>query len=322
MNTNNSYKCGVNDSGRRIDRVVKKLFPDLPAGRIYSAIRKGLIRVNGKKIKQDYRIHENDEIKIDTKIKSNTNKNINNTINKDSSSLLKKITILRNENLIVINKPAGLLTHGNNSLAEILKNGLDIDRSLSFTPAPLHRLDRNTSGLIVASSTLKGAQHFSKLIKTRNIKKFYIGICKGEIRKSLRLVSNLSRDRKKTFKTDSDQDSLAITNVQPLLSKNDSSVCLFQIETGRTHQIRSQISEAGYPLSGDKKYNGHTNGFKNYFLHSFLIILPKDDPICGFRQARATIPDAFTNKLQEIFEDYSFNLVQHKIDNFIYKNNL
>jgi len=306
----NDYKrfyCKSNDADRRLDRVIKKMLPELPAGMIYSSLRKGRIRVNGHKAKQSYRTAENDVIEVDESIFfTNTPGADQKQISAKDAEVIRNITVLRTENLLLLNKPAGMLTHGDDSLAQLLTGGLsDIEESLSFTPAPLHRLDRNTSGLIAAGLTLRGAARFSELMRERKIKKYYLGLCKGRPNSELVLQDQLIRRNKKSYKAENMDINApaAVTRVFPLYGNGRFTLCLFRIDTGQTHQIRSQLSAAGYPLAGDTKYGGSITGFGSYILHSFTMRLPDDDKICGFQSERADLPASARNKLDMIFSE-------------------
>ena len=306
VNGYNLFNCSANDEGRRLDRVLKKMLPDVPAGLLYSGIRKGLIKVNGKKSRQSYLVQENDVIAVRESIKYREKE----TASSDEprkSSLIESISIFRNENLLILNKPAGMLTHGHDSIASLIDAGLTgITPSLSFKPAPLHRLDRNTSGLLAVSLSIKGASHFSELVRSRSLDKYYIGICLGEPVKSLKLSDRLVRSGLKTSviditSGDSSETRIAETIVKKLLSKDGYSLCMFKIETGLTHQIRAQAAAAGFPLAGDKKYSGASQGFKGYILHAFAISTGSFDEICGFKSCFAPLPEKSYSKAVSIF---------------------
>ena len=264
------------------------MLPDVPAGLIYSSIRKGTIKVNGKKSRQSYRIQENDVIAVKETIQHSVSVEKPFSESSRNTADLDSMTILRTDNLVFINKPSGMLTHGSNSLADLLLTGLDgIEDSLSFKPAPLHRLDRNTSGLITASASIMGASRFSELMKNRQIRKYYLGVCLDGPAAPVRLVDDLKRSSNITSKAEPGETGQAvktgITEAEPLCSNENLTLCLFRIETGLTHQIRSQAAEAGFPLAGDSKYGGKTGSIKRYILHSWAMVLPDYDEICGIR---------------------------------------
>lgn len=292
----NHYKpfyCKTNDADRRLDRVIKKMLPDVPAGLIYSALRKGRIKVNGKKVKQSYRTSADDVIQVHESIFYQKTGSGAAPASSGAVEKLKKMTVLKTDNLLLLNKPAGMLTHGDESLADLLKDGLEgIEESLSFTPAPLHRLDRNTSGLIAAGLSLKGAAAFSKLMRERKIRKYYLGLCLGTLEKELVLKNQLVRRDKKSYIDESVQAEgpEAVTRVFPISGRNGFTLCLFRIDTGQTHQIRSQLSSAGFPLAGDSKYGGGCSNLRNYILHSYAFILTEGEEVCGFSSAKTDLP--------------------------------
>ncbi|MDC7227468.1 MAG: RluA family pseudouridine synthase [Spirochaetales bacterium] len=313
----NLFICGPDDEGRRLDRVLKKLLPDIPAGLIYSGLRKGLIRVNEKKSKQSDRLQQGDQIAVRETIIFQA-KTSPPPADSGAVYTLKKITVFSNENLLLLNKPAGMLTHGDDSLASLLQSGLDAGaESLSFRPAPLHRLDRNTSGLITASLSIKGAHQFSELMRGRRLKKYYLGICIGGPDKKVKLSDRLQRTEKVTrtlvgAETD-DSGNEAVTFAESLIREDGLSLCLFRIETGLTHQIRAQAAAAGFPLAGDVKYGGGRKGFRTFILHSFAISLEDFDEICGFKTCTAPLPPRSQRKAESLFGAEILNKTIEKI---------
>ena len=320
------FYCKTNDEGRRLDRVLKKLLPDVPAGLIYSSLRKGRIKVNNKKKQQSYRIENGDIISVADDLISETldieNRTAGDCCSKQDAARLKSLIIQQNHNLVFINKPAGMLTHDKNSLADLIKSGLtDVESSLSFTPAPLHRLDRNTSGLVAVSASIAGAKRFSELMRGRIIKKHYIGICINPPDAEIKLENSLIRAENKTESRAAGAHPSAknaLTGVLPLVRRNNLALCLFHIETGITHQIRSQCAAAGFPLAGDVKYGGRCTGFKNYLLHSYSMSLPFYDEICGFSEVTAPLSAWQNGFLESLFGKSNlintFEIIKNKIN--------
>ena len=167
--------------------------------------------------------------------------------------------------LIAVNKQAGISVHGRDSLDTDVRSYLadKLPASLSFTPGPLHRLDKPTSGIVVFSVNLEGARLFSSLMRERKIKKTYLAIINGALKAEEIWQDDLVRDKtkKKTFvsqknKIDNDRCAKeAVTKVTPLMSDNNLTLITAEIATGRTHQIRVQAATHGFPLLGDVKYS-------------------------------------------------------------------
>lgn len=268
------FNVTKNDLDRRIDKVIRNFIPELQLSAVYKAIRKGLIKVNKKKISQDYRTQENDVINIAAFLINTPQK-----INDDSSSesvTSAKITlpeiVFQNQHILILNKPYDILVHGSSDsldkqVLEFYKNTVN-EKSLSFNPGPLHRLDRKTTGLIAFSMSLEGARWFTSNIKNHTITKTYAAILQGELKAPEEWKDYITRNNNKTgFKTvtsssqklseDSDEAWTSVTPVAYGTCKNKKiTLVKLIIHTGRTHQIRSQSSLHGYPLLGDTAYGG------------------------------------------------------------------
>jgi 23S rRNA pseudouridine955/2504/2580 synthase len=208
--------------------------------------------------------------------------------------------------LLAVNKPSGLDVHGQNSLDSMVRSYLadKLPESLSFTPGPLHRLDKPSSGIVVFSTSLEGARLFSSLMHDRKVQKTYIAIVEGIVNIEETWQDELIRDtgRKKTLvlpKKENPQNSkTAITKVTPLVTMDNRSLIQLEILTGRTHQIRAQSAFHGHPLIGDVKYGGKNNNkqsksIANIFLHAwkleFLDIF-----------IEAPLPEAFKTKIEQL----------------------
>lgn len=294
-----------NDANRRIDRILRKFLNDIPLSGIYTALRTKRIKVNGKKVNPSYTTEFGDKIEIENTVLSSA---INNTIKK--SNLSKKNTcsisnkiiaknskqtsqldiILKTSDLLFLNKHIGQTVHGENSLCSSVFYNQPQNDSMSFKVGPLHRLDKNTSGIITFSQSLIGAQKFSEAIQTKNIEKYYIGVIEGT-KIPNELKSNVDGKPALTFAE-------IIAN-----SKTENiSLVKFQLITGRKHQIRIHCAKCGSPLLNDIKYNAtqkfaHT---KHYFLHAYKLQFKK----VIFNDLPATIIASFPahfKKLEPIF---------------------
>jgi 23S rRNA pseudouridine955/2504/2580 synthase len=162
--------------------------------------------------------------------------------------------------LIALNKPAGLPTHGDNSLETEVRAWLrdKLPPSLSFRSGPLHRLDTPTSGVIMFSSTLEGARYFSALIREHRVRKRYLALIDGRLDREALWEDALVRDKtaKKTFVAEQAVAPNAGTIARPLAFNAAYTLVEVEISTGRTHQIRAQAAFHGHPLAGDRKYGG------------------------------------------------------------------
>lgn len=338
-------KAGNDDVGRRIDRVLRKLLPGVALGEIYKHLRKGTIKVNAKKAAQDYRMNEGDVLFLASFLEAEMQNygasqlavkpNAQLSAQADDAAFapnsadtarpagaakknygFKLETLFQNEHIRIVNKPFGVAVHKSNSkeisLAEIVAaeyRALHQNESLSFTAGPLHRLDKNTSGIIVFSQSLKGAQWFSENLPS--FKKEYLGIVQGEINEPqywVDFIDDAPKEGGTAYKTVriSSSGKEARTHCFPLSRGSYKGtpvvLCRFCIETGRKHQIRAQSAFHGFPLLGDSAYNADfrkgTAQPNRFYLHAFKLTVPPN-PIGMPQTIEAPLPEDFSLFLSE-----------------------
>ena len=183
-------KITENDANQRIDKYLKKLLVNAPNNFIYKMFRKKDIKVNGKKVDEKYILSLDDEVEMflyDDKFKEFTETKSIYEVNKTFSVLYE------DKHVLIVFKPAVLLVHEDaNESINILtnqvlsylasKNELDLSRENTFMPGPVHRLDRNTSGIVIFGKTLAALQNLNEMIKQRHcIEKKYLTICRGQL---------------------------------------------------------------------------------------------------------------------------------------------
>ena len=200
-----------------------------------------------------------------------------------------------NENFVVINKPAGIAvqagTKSRRNILDILRNTKEFEGA---SPYPVHRIDKETTGVLVVAKNRKYAQLFTSLFRIRKIHKTYLGIVIGELQKNKdTLVDELFHyEGKKKVKTK------AITHFTVIDSNNNYSLLKLNPETGRKHQLRKQLLIHGYPILGDSKYRMSVNsGKKNtLMLHAYKINFSIGGTKYNFT---AELPISFKNILKE-----------------------
>ena len=252
----------------RIDRWVKKKIFNVPQSLIEKSLRQGKIKVNNLIVKSAYKLKYKDKIYLYNFNPETTflNKKKYVPTKKDIYSS-ESFIIENNENFVVINKPPGLPVQGgtksNKNLVDNLSNSEVFKNS---KPYIVHRIDKDTSGILIIAKTRKFAQLLTSLFRIRKIYKTYLAICYGSLEKdSGELINDLTRyeGKKKII-----ENAKTIYNV---IDKNNfcSLISLNPI-TGRKHQIRKQLSMIGNPVLGDNKYNFETRG-KKLMLHAYSI---------------------------------------------------
>ncbi len=297
------FTAGSNDDGKRIDRIIRQFIKEQNLSGIYKAFRKGLIRIDEKKVKPEYKVSQGEVLFIYKSLLEN-HKEETEAAPAIKGSLKDQI-IFEDDDLLAINKKWGQLVHGEiGSLEELVRSYLKerIPSSLSFRPGPLHRLDRNTSGLIFFSKSIHGARDFSNKLQEKHFDKFYLALLDGKLKNTEIWVDNLNRESKKKVTTVQKEGKSARSTAFPIENYKGYTLALIKIETGRTHQIRSQSSFHGFPLSGDKKYGGsELKG--GYFLHSLLLKSKKEKTPVYYGNIRAQIDKEQLKRLNRIFSN-------------------
>ena len=256
-----------NDAGQRLDKYLTKSFPLLPQSIMYKYIRSKRIKVNGKRGEINYKLQENDVISLyinDEFFGSKEPKY-------DFLSAGKSLKIVyEDENIILVDKPVGLLVHEDDSencdtlINRILhylydKGEYDPERENSFTPALCNRIDMNTSGIVIAAKNAEALRVMNQKIKDRELKKLYICAVHGTPKqKSATLKNYLVKDEKLNkvtiFNAPRPNAKTIITGYKVLHSTGKYSLVEIDLLTGRTHQIRAHMAHIGHALVGDTKY--------------------------------------------------------------------
>jgi 23S rRNA pseudouridine955/2504/2580 synthase len=281
--------AGPDDAGRRLDKVLRSRLKDKALSEIYAALRKGRIRVGGAKASPDLRLAEGDRISLPSSLigvpqaraeplaelePGSATSYADAGVGDDLKSI-SDILILATKDLIFVNKPRGELSQ-DSRLEERLRLALARRScaSLSFSPGPLHRLDRNTTGILCFPRSAEGARVFSSLIRERRLRKSYLALVDGEERESAEWIDRIERDERSLRSYISDSGKPASASMRPLVSGKGHSLVLVELHTGLTHQIRVQASSREMPLSGDLKYGG--SPFEGgYILHAFSLSFPE-----------------------------------------------
>ena len=243
----------------RLDRWFRRNVFDIPQSLIEKNIRKGNIKVNNKKEKSSYKIQKNDQIvirNINYTSKFNNEKKQIYTPTRKDLAYTSSIFIENNENFAVINKPEGIAvqpgTKSRKNILDILKNTKEFN---SYNPYTVHRIDKETTGILIVAKNRKYAQLFTSLFRIRKIHKTYLAITLGEFQN----IKGKLENELFYFEGDKKIKTKAITYYNVLDSNNNYSLLRLNPQTGRKHQIRKQLLIHGKPILGDNKYRFTTN---------------------------------------------------------------
>ena len=274
MEPKHIFKIEEDFENIRLDKWLKKKVKPLPQSLIERTLRKGKILVNGKKVKSSYKIQINDEIKIYADIDNDDKiikKKFSYLPSKKDYELIKNNILFENEHYFVLNKPYNLAVQSGTKTG---KNIFDILKNYSETeyPAPhlVHRLDAETTGILIISKTHKSAKFFSEAFKNQTITKSYLALVDGVLENKNGTLKNelnyIENNKEKVH--------LSITNYRVISETKDLSLLLLNPETGRKHQLRRQLSFIKHPILGEKKYtNKGLNKSKelHLMLHAYKV---------------------------------------------------
>ena len=259
----------------RFDRWFKHNVNDVPQSLLEKFLRKKKVKVNKKKIKSSHRLQLNDIVEIygidnlKPKIQS---KNIKYQPTNKEKEKYDKFIIENNDNFIVINKPSGIPVQ---SGTKSFKNIIDILKNTKYfentKPYVVHRLDKETSGVMIVAKNREYAQLFTSLFRIRKIHKTYLAITYGAVKKGI----NLLQDNLITYEKNKKIVQKAISHLKILKINNDYSFLELKPITGRKHQLRKQLYNIGNPIIGDDKYSyklsKKKSKVKNIMLHAHKI---------------------------------------------------
>ncbi|MDD7741001.1 MAG: RluA family pseudouridine synthase, partial [Lachnospiraceae bacterium] len=288
-----------------------------PSSFFYKMLRKKNILLNGKRAKGNEKLQEGDVIRL--YLSEETIEKFRKMIAPEKKGKPEKLAIVyEDENVIFLNKPQGLLSQKSKiqdrSLTEALAdylNGKETEEAeVMFRPGLCNRLDRNTSGMVLAGKNVASVQQLSSMIADRKMGKYYLTLVKGEIRNSRKIRGFLVKDEKTNQVFVSDTlitDGVPIeTCYEPLSVGKGVTLLKVELITGKSHQIRAHLSSIGHPIIGDPKYGDAelNDRFRRKYhlryqlLHSWQTVFPEMDGVLSYLSGKS-----FTAPVPKLFMD-------------------
>lgn len=282
-----SINITANEANQRLDRFLRKYLKHMSLSDIYKLLRTKRVTVNGKKSREDYRLLEGDI--VDILVEGPVQKN--EAVKKASRDFT---AIYEDSNLMIVDKPPGLILHpdaGHHEdtlVDQVLyylqeKGEYSPEKSATFRPASINRLDINTGGIVIFAKNYNSLQTLNEMMRQRSIEKYYICIVKGRVDSEREIQAYLVKDHGSNIVRISntyEENSKPIhTRLIPLRYLNGYTLMEINLITGRSHQIRAQASNIGHPIIGDMKYGADEDnryfrkafGLRNQFLYGYRI---------------------------------------------------
>ncbi|MGL4901948.1 MAG: RluA family pseudouridine synthase [Cetobacterium sp.] len=259
----------------RLDRFLRKKYENTPLTEIFKGIRTGKIKVNGKKSKENYRLKEGDIVKVlltggETEVKSFMK------ISPKDMESLKKGIVYEDEKVVIFNKEADMVMHKGSGheygISELFKSYYKTDE-FNF----VNRIDKSTSGLVIGAKNLTVTRELAEEVREGNTEKKYYILVDGVVSKDrFTLKTYLKKEDTKVVELDSYEEGAkeSISYFKVLKRGKKKTILEGRLETGRTHQLRVQLSSLGHPIVGDGKYG---KAGKSMFLFSYYCEIPKYD---------------------------------------------
>lgn len=261
----------------RLDKFLCKTYQEIPMAGIFKMIRKGNVKVNRKKKKQNHRLQEGDRVRVWEATAPTAAKTFT-RLSATDKEFIASCIVYQDEDILLCNKPQGMVMHAGSShhhgLTELV---LNYTQNPDFTF--VHRIDKMTSGLVLGSKNLPTTRKLSQFIRDRSIEKTYAILVEGIIQEeqfALHTFLKTEGDRVRSYPNNKNGAKKAESSFVKVLNSKTRTLLTATLHTGRKHQLRVQLADIGHPIVGDLKYGQKSNELL-MFLFSQSIKLPAMD---------------------------------------------
>ena len=265
-------EVGEESDAQRLDNFLLRRLKGVPKSHVYRVVRSGEVRVNSGRVKPGYRLKIGDKVRVPPVRIADTNKPA-------VPRLLDLALLYEDPALLVVDKASGIAVHGGSGVRYGVIESLRAARPEAKMLELAHRLDRDTSGLLIVAKKRSALVELHRMLRDGEVEKVYVAAVKGrwrggkrELSESLHKYINAKGERRVSVHSGGQ---LAVTRVKPLQANDDVSLLEIRLMTGRTHQIRVHLAHAGHPVLGDDKYGDFElnralarQGVKRLFLHA------------------------------------------------------
>jgi 23S rRNA pseudouridine955/2504/2580 synthase len=267
-----TLEVGEESETQRLDNFLLRRMKGVPKSHVYRVVRSGEVRVNSARVKPDYRLKLGDKVRVPPV-------RVSDSVSRPPAKAIEYPIVHEDPSILVINKPSGIAVHGGSGVSQGVIESLRAARPEAKILELVHRLDRDTSGLLIVAKKRGALVELHRMLRDGEVEKVYVAAVKGtpagkhfDIKDPLHKYVNAKGERRVAVKEGGQE---AVTRVEVLGSSGGLSFLQLRLLTGRTHQIRVHLAHAGFPVLGDDKYGDFElnralarQGVKRLFLHA------------------------------------------------------
>ena len=296
-------------NSHRIDYWLKKNISFVTYPTLCKLLRKGIVRVNGKRAKNNTVLRTGDKINFTRIIQQESSVDIKDKYNSKFEEFIKKLVVYKDKFKIILNKPAGLAVQGGTNIklnVDIMLDSLKFN--LDERPKLVHRIDKQTSGLLMVARSLNSSRYYGELFKKRKIEKVYLAIVHGKLKYKMGKIG---------FKIGTEKSLSSLTLYKVLDQNNELSFLVIKPVTGRKHQIRDHFNSLGNQIYGETKFKCLNNtelisNAKDLHLHAYSLKFKEQDK--SIKKIVAPLPVFFTttitkNRFENDLSNYDLEFV-------------